>query len=133
MIYHVFMNTRGTNKSLLSRTGCLIAAMAPKGKGRAAAAPPKRKGAMQSQLNQLPLLKKPSELIGTQIKVPGAYWDGRMSDEEKAMLWAQRTRRARALRQAPARRALRRIDQSSLRLCTSTIFPLCVPPHRLRS
>ena len=61
--------------------------MAPKGKGRAAAAPPKRKGAMQSQLNQLPLLKKPSELIGTQIKVPGAYWDGRMSDEEKAMLY----------------------------------------------
>ena len=27
------------------------------------------------------------ELIGTQIKVPGAYWDGRMSDEEKAMLY----------------------------------------------
>ena len=72
---------------MLSRSGWLIAAMAPKGKGRAAAAPPKRKGAMQSQLNQLPLLKKPSELIGTQIKVPGAYWDGRMSDEEKAMLY----------------------------------------------
>ena len=33
-----------------------------------------------------PLLKKPLEQIGTYIDVPGNYWQGRMSAEEKGQL-----------------------------------------------
>ena len=32
----------------------------------------------------LPLLKKPMEVIGKQVGVKDAYWDGRQTDEEKA-------------------------------------------------
>ena len=31
----------------------------------------------------LPLLKKPMEQIGKQINVPGSFWDGRMSTDER--------------------------------------------------
>ena len=31
----------------------------------------------------LPLLKKPLEQKGKDIKVPGAYWEGRMSAEDR--------------------------------------------------
>ena len=35
----------------------------------------------------LPLPKKPMELVGKQIGVPGAWWEGRMSAEEKKTLY----------------------------------------------
>ena len=53
---------------------------------RKSTAPP-AKAAKQQQLEQLPLLKKPLELVGTQIKVPGSYWQGRMSAAEKEALY----------------------------------------------
>ena len=54
-------------------------------KRKAVAAPPR--SATQQKLEQLPLLKKPLEHVGTQIKVPGSFWQGRMSAEEKATLY----------------------------------------------
>ena len=58
--------------------------MSPKRKSVAA---PKGPSAKQQQLEKLPLLKKPLELVGSNIKVPGAFWEGRMTDEEKAALY----------------------------------------------
>ena len=55
--------------------------MAPK-RGRPAA-PAKGKAPMQQQLEQWPLLKKPLE----QIKVPGAFWEGGLSESEKHSLF----------------------------------------------
>ena len=49
---------------------------------------PKRaapKSTTQKQLDQLPLLKKPLEQIGKQIKIPGSFWEGTMTAEEKAL------------------------------------------------
>ena len=47
----------------------------------------KRKASAKKQQpitqHALPLLKKPMEQIGKQIKVPGSFWDGRMSTEER--------------------------------------------------
>ena len=37
----------------------------------------------QEQLELLPVLKKPLEQIGKQLGVPGKYWQGRMSADEK--------------------------------------------------
>ena len=34
-----------------------------------------------------PLLKKPGDHVGKQINVPGSYWQGRQSAEEKATLY----------------------------------------------
>ena len=59
--------------------------MAPK-RGRPTASA-KGKAAVQQQLEHLPLIKKPLELIGTQVSVPGAYWLGRMSVAEKETLY----------------------------------------------
>ena len=59
--------------------------MAPK-RGRPAA-PPKGKSGQQAQLEQLPLIKRPLELVGQTINVPGAYWHGRMSAAEKETLY----------------------------------------------
>ena len=42
---------------------------------------------MQQQLEQLPLIKKPLEIIGEYVNVPGAFWEGRMSAAEKEMLY----------------------------------------------
>ena len=42
---------------------------------------------MQQQLEQLPLIKKPLEIIGMYINVPGAYWQGRMSATEKETMY----------------------------------------------
>jgi hypothetical protein len=54
------------------------------GKKRGAAG--SSKTAQQQRLTSfaLPLLKKPMEVIGKQVGVKGAYWDGRQTDEEKA-------------------------------------------------
>ena len=38
-------------------------------------------------LHALPLLKKPLEQIGKQINVPGSYWEGRMSADERSTLY----------------------------------------------
>ena len=42
----------------------------------------------QQQITQtaLPLLKKPLDHVGKQIKFKGDFWEGRMSAEEKATL-----------------------------------------------
>ena len=47
--------------------------------------PPKR----QAQITEsaLPLLKKPLDHVGKQIGVPGAYWEGRQTAEEKATIY----------------------------------------------
>ena len=58
--------------------------MAPK-RGRPTA--PAKGKAKQQQLEQLPLIKKPLELIGEYINVPGAFWQGRMSAAEKETLY----------------------------------------------
>ena len=47
-----------------------------------AAARPRSSSA--SRRSRFPLLKKPMEVIGKQVGVKGAYWDGRQTDEEKA-------------------------------------------------
>ena len=49
---------------------------------------PKRKAAAKGKqpaitAHALPLLKRPMEIIGKQIDVPGAYWEGSMSAAEK--------------------------------------------------
>ena len=55
-----------------------------KAKGIGAAA----KTAKQSHLEQmLPLLKKPLEVVGEAIKVPGAFWEGSMTEDEKKELY----------------------------------------------
>ena len=59
--------------------------MPPK-RGRPTAAA-KGKAPMQQQLEQLPLIKKPLELIGDHVNVPGAFWEGRMSAAEKETLY----------------------------------------------
>ena len=41
----------------------------------------------QAQLQVLPLIKKPIELIGKTIKVPGSYWEGTMTADEKKQLY----------------------------------------------
>ena len=38
-------------------------------------------------MHALPLLKKPLEQIGKQINVPGSYWEGRMSADERSTLY----------------------------------------------
>ena len=48
---------------------------------------PKRKASAKKQQpitqHALPFLKKPMEQIGKQINVPGSFWDGRMSTDER--------------------------------------------------
>ena len=39
------------------------------------------------QLEQLPVLKKPLEQIGKQLGVPGKYWEGRMTADEKETIY----------------------------------------------
>ena len=41
----------------------------------------------QAQLQALPLIKKPIELIGKSIKVPGSYWEGHQTADEKKELY----------------------------------------------
>ena len=56
---------------------------------------PKRaapKSTTQKQLDQLPLLKKPLEQIGKQIKIPVSFWEGTMTAEEKALEYFCRAR-----------------------------------------
>ena len=67
--------------------GSLLSSMAPK-RGRPTGSA-KSKAPMQQQLEQLPLIKKPLELIGEYINVPGAFWQGqgRMSTVEKKTLY----------------------------------------------
>ena len=51
---------------------------------------PKRKASKKQQpITELalPLLKKPLEQIGKQINVPGSFWSGRMSAEERSTLY----------------------------------------------
>jgi hypothetical protein len=46
--------------------------------------PPKRTKQSSITSMGLPLLQKPTEMcVGRQIKVPGSYWKGRMSNEEE--------------------------------------------------
>ena len=43
----------------------------------------------QAQLQALPLIKTPIELIGKTIKVPGSYWEGRMTADESLACLSQ--------------------------------------------
>ena len=47
--------------------------------------PAKKKSSKQQILSveKLPLLKKPLDHLGKQLNVPGDFWKGRMSAEEK--------------------------------------------------
>ena len=60
--------------------------MAPK-RGRPLAAA-KGKAPLQQQLEQLQLIKKPLEIIGEYVNVPGTFWIGRMSAAEKEALYS---------------------------------------------
>jgi len=44
--------------------------------------------AQQQKLAALPLIKKPLSLVGTQIKVPGSFWEGMMTAEERSTLYS---------------------------------------------
>ena len=48
---------------------------------------PKKKSSTSKQqqlvVEQYPLLKKPLDQLGKQLKVPGSFWEGRMSAEER--------------------------------------------------
>ena len=60
--------------------------------------PPKR--TKQSSITSMgfPLLQKPAEMcVGRQIKVPGSYWKGRMSNEEANSLYLCTVREYHAL------------------------------------
>ena len=48
--------------------------------------PPQRKGRTQPRLEvqKYKLLRQPMNLIGTQVKFLGSFWEGRMTPEEKA-------------------------------------------------
>ena len=48
--------------------------------------PPKRKKAQPPRLEvqKYKLLRQPMNLIGTQVKFLGSFWEGRMTAEEKA-------------------------------------------------
>jgi hypothetical protein len=59
-----------------------------KGKGKQT----KRATQRQTELAKLPLLKKPLELIGTQIKVPGSFWEGRQNTSEKSTMYFRTVR-----------------------------------------
>ena len=55
---------------------------------------PKRKTSAKKQqqpitLHALPLIKKSMEQIGKQINVPGSFWSGRMSADERS-IWCRR-------------------------------------------
>ena len=57
---------------------------------------PKRKISAKKQpsitQHALPLIKKPMEQIGKQINVPGSFWDGRMSTEERNTFYNRASR-----------------------------------------
>ena len=48
--------------------------------------PPKRKGRTQPRLDmqKYKLLRQPMNLIGTQVKFLGSFWEGRMTPEENS-------------------------------------------------
>ena len=47
--------------------------------------PPKRKKAQpRLEVQKYKLLRQPMNLIGTQVKFLGSFWEGRMTAEEKA-------------------------------------------------
>jgi len=50
------------------------------GEGKKRVAPSLGTAQKQAQLQALPLIKKPIELIGKTIKVPGSFWEGRMTN-----------------------------------------------------
>lgn len=81
---------------------------------------PKRKTSAKSKAKQptitthaLPLPKKPMELVGKQIGVPGAWWEGTMSAEEKKTLYKCTVRdfKPRQGRRARGRGGVRRRGQ----------------------
>ena len=51
---------------------------------------PKRPGSKQQQqlnVDQYTLLKKPMEHLGKQLNVPGSFWQGRMSEDERDKIY----------------------------------------------
>ena len=60
------------------------------GKGVLRGKPAARKASRQQVISQvvlLPELKKPAEAIGKFISLPGSFWEGRLSSEEKSALF----------------------------------------------
>ena len=53
--------------------------------------PPKKRRQSKQQpitaTNFLPLLQRPLEQLGKQINIPGSYWQGRMSEDERKTLY----------------------------------------------
>ena len=79
---------------------------------------PKRKASAKKQQpitqHALPFLKKPMEQIGKQINVPGSFWDGRMSTEERNTFYLS-ARCAISLWRTNSRRSPRRRMRGSCR------------------
>ena len=51
---------------------------------------PKRPGSKQQQqlnVDAYTLLKKPMEHLGKQLNVPGSFWQGRMSEDERDKIY----------------------------------------------
>ena len=78
---NIFMNIAASRRRLATHNRRTQSKM-PSSK-RKAVAPPKGPTAKQQQLEQLPLLKKPLEVVGEKVNFPGSFWEGRMTAEEK--------------------------------------------------
>ena len=60
--------------------------MAPKRRGKPAAQQPTRERSF-AELGVLPKIDKPATVVGEQINVPGEFWEGRQSAEERTTLY----------------------------------------------
>ena len=52
--------------------------------------PPRKKASAQQQrlaVEQFPLIKKPLDHLGKQLDVPGSFWKGRMTAEERDTIY----------------------------------------------
>ena len=75
---HEYYSSQSPKTRSLSTDRCLCSS--------ASHMPPKRKGRAQPRLDvpKYKLLRQPMSLLGTQVKFPGSFWEGRMTAEEKA-------------------------------------------------
>ena len=74
---HEYYSSQSPKTRSLSTDRCLCSS--------ASHMPPKRKKAQpRLEVQKYKLLRQPMNLIGTQVKFLGSFWEGRMTAEEKA-------------------------------------------------
>jgi hypothetical protein len=89
---HEYYSSQSPKTRSLSTDRCLCSS--------ASHMPPKRKGRAQPRLDvpKYKLLRQPMSLLGTQVKFPGSFWEGRKFTTEDgllnefAMMWALRNK-----------------------------------------